>query len=44
MRGPDGTVVGASSIARDISERKRAGRRSAKRLLTIARECEPAQG
>ena len=37
LRSQDGTVVGASKIARDISERERA-EQERQRLLTIARE------
>jgi PAS domain S-box-containing protein len=37
IRSPDGTVIGASKIARDISDRKRA-EEERQRLLTLARE------
>ncbi len=37
IRGPDGTIVGASKIARDVSERERA-EQERQRLLTIARD------
>ncbi len=37
IRGQDGTIVGASKIARDISERERA-EQERQRLLTIARD------
>src|SRR6185295_1421060 len=37
IRTQDGTVVGASKIARDVSERERAEQEQ-QRLLTIARE------
>jgi PAS domain S-box-containing protein len=37
IRGPDGTILGASKIARDISDRERA-ERERQRLLAVAQE------